>query len=105
MDGTKIITNCGFGNNISNKAELISRFTASQSTLTINDTSVTKFERNKLVNRVFGNSIKNTFKMIDVNYKNDSTQIGCSQSHIMDMKKISVVTIKEKFIWIKKIIN
>ncbi len=81
MDGTKIITNCGFGNNISNKAELISRFTASQSTLTINDTSVTKFERNKLVNRVFGNSIKDTFKMIDVNYKNDNTQIGCSASH------------------------
>ena len=44
LDGMKIITNCGFGSNISSKAELISRFTASQSTLTINDTSITKFE-------------------------------------------------------------
>ena len=39
LDGTKIITNCGFGKNISSKAELISRLTASQSTLTINDIS------------------------------------------------------------------
>jgi len=59
LDGIKIITNCGFGNNISGKAELISKLTASQSTMTINDTSVTSFERRKLVNRVFGNSIKN----------------------------------------------
>ena len=42
----------GFGKNISSKAELISRLTASQSTLTINDTSVTKFERNKLINKI-----------------------------------------------------
>ena len=50
LDGLKIITNCGFGSNISSKAELISRLTASQSTLTINDTSITRFERNKLIN-------------------------------------------------------
>ena len=46
LDGMKIITNCGFGNNISSKAELISKLTASQSTLTINDTIITKFEIN-----------------------------------------------------------
>ena len=62
----KIITNCGFGSNISSKAELISRLTASQSTLTINDTSVTKFERNKLINRVFGNSIKIVLKSMNL---------------------------------------
>ena len=58
-------------NNISNKAELLSRLTACQSSLTLNDTTVTKFERNKLVNRVFGNSIKNSFKTYDVNIKNE----------------------------------
>ena len=77
----KIITNCGFGNNISTKAELISRLTASQSTLTINDTSITKFERNKLVNRIFGNSIKNTFKAFDLEIKNDKSFVGCSSLH------------------------
>ena len=81
LDGMKIITNCGFGKNISNKAELISRLTASQSTLTINDTSITKFERNKLVNRVFGNSIKNTFKTSNFNQKNNNDLVGCSISH------------------------
>ena len=81
LDGTKIITNCGFGKNISPKAELISRLTASQSTLTINDTAITKFERNKLVNRVFGNSIKNTFKTSNKEIRNDKNYIGCSVLH------------------------
>ncbi len=81
VDGVKIVTNCGFGNNISSKAELISRLTASQSTLTINDTSITKFERNKLINKIFGNSIKNTFKTSQLHLKNDKNSIGCSISH------------------------
>ena len=81
LDGVKIITNCGFGNNISSKAELLSRLTACQSTLTLNDTTVTKFERNKLINRVFGNSIKNSFRTYDVNIKDEKDLIGCSVSH------------------------
>ena len=81
LDGLKIITNCGFGNNISAKAELISRLTASQSTLTINDTSITKFERNRLINRVFGNSIKNTFKTNEFCDYDDKHLVGCSVSH------------------------
>ena len=81
LDGTKVITNCGFGVNISSKAELISKLTASQSTLTINDTSITKFERNKLINRVFGNSIKNTFKTINFDVKDDNGLYGCSIVH------------------------
>ena len=81
LDGIKIISNSGFGNNISTKAELISRLTASQSTLTINDTSITKFERSKLINRIFGNSIKNTFKVQEYEIKNNKSLIGCSVSH------------------------
>jgi uncharacterized heparinase superfamily protein len=81
LDGIKIVTNSGFGNNISRKAELLSRLTGCQSTLTLNDTTVTKFERNKLVNRVFGNSIKNTFKVNNLDLKNDENIIGCSASH------------------------
>jgi uncharacterized heparinase superfamily protein len=81
VDGEKIICNSGFGNNISNKAELLSRLTACQTTLTLNDTSATKFERNKLVNKIFGNSIKNTFKTNDINFFNDKNLIGCAASH------------------------
>ena len=81
LDDIKIISNCGFGNKISAKAELISRLTASQSTLTINDTSINKFERNKLINRIFGNSIKNTFKTNEFILKNDNSLLGSSISH------------------------
>ena len=81
LDGTKIITNCGFGDNISNKAELLSRLTACQSTLTLNDTTITKFERNRLINRVFGNSIKNSFKTYDLDIKKEESLIGCVATH------------------------
>ena len=103
IDGTKIITNCGFGDKISNKAELISRFTASQSTLTINDTAVTKFERNKLVNRIFGNSIKNTFKATEMNIKDDKNFFGCSTTHNGYEKNFSCIHKRE--IYLDKINN
>ena len=81
VDGKKIITNSGFGDNISSKAELLSRLTACQPTLTLNDTSVTNFERNKLINKTFGNSIKNTFKTYDINFYMENNLVGCSASH------------------------
>ena len=81
LDGVKIISNSGFGLDISKKAEMLSKLTACQSTLTINDTSVTKFERNKLINKVFGSSIKNTFKSYDIFNKNDDDIIGCSATN------------------------
>ena len=81
LDGNKIITNCGFGSNISSKAKLLSRLTSAQSTLTLNDTSVTKFERNKIVNKIFGNSIKNSFKISDVDFIEESDRIKLIASH------------------------
>ena len=81
LDGRKIITNCGFGSNISPKAELLSRLTSAQSTLTLNDTSVSKFERNKLINKIFGNSIKNTFKISDLDFEENIDQIKSIASH------------------------
>ena len=81
LDNIKIISNSGFGDNISSKAELLSRLTACQTTLTLNDTSVTKFERNKLINKIFGNSIKSTFKTYDINIFKEKNIIGCSASH------------------------
>ena len=66
-DNKKIITNCGFGNKISKKAELISRLTSAQSTLCLNDSSVVKFERNNLINNAFGATITSTFKVFDLN--------------------------------------
>ena len=81
LDGDKVITNSGFGDKISAKAELISRLTASQSTLTINDTSITKFERNKIINQIFGNSIKNSFKTNEFVLINNNSLVGSAISH------------------------
>ena len=81
LDELKIISNSGFGVNISKKAETLSRLTACQSTLTLNDTSVTRFEKNELINRVFGNSIQNSFKFYDLKFKNENALIGCSATN------------------------
>jgi uncharacterized heparinase superfamily protein len=81
LDAQKIITNCGFGSNISSKAELLSRFTSAQSTLTLNDTSVSKFERNKIVNKIFGNSIKNSFEITSFNLDENDDYSKLSASH------------------------
>ena len=98
LDGTKIISNSGFGNNISNKAELLSRLTACQSTLTLNDTSVSEFERNKLINKIFGNSIKNSFKTYDVNIINGQNLISCSAEHNGYEKNFSCIHKREIFL-------
>ena len=81
IDSEKVITNCGFGFNISKKAVLLSRLTSAQSTVSINDTSVIKFERNKLINKVFGNSIKEGFKIFDFFYSDDELEIKSSATH------------------------
>ncbi|RPH01384.1 MAG: hypothetical protein CBD13_001590 [Candidatus Pelagibacter sp. TMED153] len=95
LDGKKIITNCGFGSNISSKAQLLSRLTSAQSTLTLNDTSVTRFERNKLINRAFGNSIKNTFKVNKLDPTEDKNQIKFVASHNGYEKKFSCIHKRE----------
>ena len=81
LDGKKVITNSGFGSLISKKAELLSRLTACQSTLTINDTSITKFERNEMISNIFGNSIQDDFKCFDITLKNEVNLVGCSASN------------------------
>ena len=81
LDDVKIITNSGFGLNISKKAELLSRLTACQSTLTINDTSITKFEKNETVSKIFGNSVQDSFKFFDFFPINENHIIGCSASN------------------------
>ena len=95
LDGKKIITNCGFGSNISPKAELLSRLTSAQSTLTLNDTSVTRFERNKLINKVFGNSIKNTFRVNNFDFVENKNQIKFIASHNGYEKKFGCIHTRE----------
>ena len=55
-----------------------------------------------LLNKIFGNSIKNTFKVNKFNFEENKNQILYLLLHIMDMKKILDAYIKEKFLSIKK---
>ena len=98
LDGLKIVSNSGFGVNISKKAETLSRLTACQSTLTLNDTSVTKFEKNELINKVFGNSIQNSFKFYDLKTKNENALIGCSATNNGYEKKFGCTHRREIYI-------
>ena len=65
-DDHKIITNSGFGVNISNKARLLSRFTSSQSALCLNDTSIVGFEKSNVMNNAYGFLIKRDFNFFDM---------------------------------------
>ena len=80
-DNYKIITNCGYGRKISKKIQLLSKFTSAQSTLCINNTSVVKFKKNKLINKAYGSTINNSFKTFDVNRSEDKTNITISATH------------------------
>ena len=81
IDNHKIITNCGFGNKISKKAELISRLTSAQSTLCLNDSSVVKFEKNNLINEAFGTSITTSFKVSNFNIDNEKNYLTLAAKH------------------------
>ena len=64
----KIICNSGYGKYLSPKLSSISRSTAAQSTLYINDTSSCVFEKNQTINKVYGNSLIFIFSIIFFNY-------------------------------------
>ena len=98
VDGIKIITNSGFGSHISKRAEALSRLTACQSTLSINDTSVTKFEKSEMINKVFGNSIKDSFKSFEFFSKDENGLIGCSSSNNGYEKKFGCTHKREIYI-------
>ena len=80
-DKDKIITNSGFGSKVSKKATLISRLASSQSSITVNDFSTTRLEKNNLINKAFGFLIKDSFKTYEVESINDDLNIGIYASH------------------------
>jgi len=100
IDNYKIITNCGFGNKISQKAQLISRLTSAQSTVCLNDSSVVKFERNNLINNTFGASIKSSFKVFDFSFDESMNDIIISAKH--DAYKDNFNYLHERIIKINK---
>ena len=85
----KIITNSGFGVNISEKARLLSRFTSSQSALCLNDTSIVGFEKSNMMNKAYGYLIKRDFRIFNLEHKNDSNEIQVKAGHDAYLKNLS----------------
>jgi len=78
----KVICNSGYGKYLSDKLTSLSRSTAAHSTLYINDTSSCIFQKNKFINKVYGNSLIHKHKVINKNYTevNDSYSIVASHN-------------------------
>jgi len=77
----KVICNSGYGKYLSPKLSSISRSTAAHSTLYINDTSSCTFQKNKMINKVYGNSLVKRHKIINKNYNEDKNFYSLSASH------------------------
>ena len=77
----KIICNLGYGKYLSSKLTSLSRSTAAHSTLYINDTSSCIFQKNKFINKIYGNSLINKHKIISKKYTEDKDAYFISAAH------------------------
>jgi len=87
----KIICNSGYGKYLSPKLASLSRATAAHSTLYINDTSSCIFQKNKSINKIYGNSLLEKHKVIYKNYTEDNNFYAISASHNGYEKKFGCI--------------
>tara|TARA_B100000029_G_scaffold407013_1_gene407805 strand:+ start:408 stop:2063 length:1656 start_codon:yes stop_codon:yes gene_type:complete len=77
----KIICNSGYGKYLSAKLTALSRSTAAHSTLYINDTSSCIFQKNRFINKTYGNSLLQKHKIIKKNYTENKDFYSIIASH------------------------
>jgi len=77
----KVICNSGYGKYFSSKLISLSRSTAAHSTLYINNSSSCIFQKNKLINKIYGSSLLEQSKIIDKNYTENKDFYSLSASH------------------------
>ena len=87
----KVICNSGYGKYLSPKLTSLSRSTASHSTLYINDTSSCIFQKNKFINKVYGNSLVEEHKVIKKNYIEEKDFYSITASHNGYEKKFGYI--------------
>jgi len=87
----KVICNSGYGKHLSSKLLSISKSTAAQSTLYINDTSSCVFEKNQTINKVYGNSLIYKHRVIKKNYTEDKNFYSIIASHNGYEKKFGYI--------------
>ena len=87
----KVICNSGYGKYFSSKIAAISRSTAAHSTLYINNTSSSIFQKNKFINKVYGNSLIQKHKVLSKNYTEDKDSYSITASHNGYEKKFGYI--------------
>ena len=87
----KIICNSGYGKYLSPQLTSLSCSTAAHSTLYINDTSSCIFQKNKSINKVYGNSLIQKHKIIKKNYHEDNNFYSITAAHNGYEKKFGYI--------------
>ena len=87
----KVICNSGYGKYLSTKLSSLSRSTAAHSTLYINDTSSSIFQKIPSINKVYGNSLLQKHKVIKKNYIEDKDFYSISAAHNGYEKKFGYI--------------
>ena len=77
----KIICNSGFGKYLSSKFQSLSSSTAAHSTLYLNDYSSCTFQKNKIINKIYGNLLIKRHKILEKNFTEDKNSYFLSASH------------------------
>ena len=77
----KVICNSGYGKYFSSKLTLLSCSTAAHSTLYLNNTSSCIFQKNQIINKIYGNSLVEKHKVIDKSYTEDKDFYFLVASH------------------------
>jgi len=87
----KIICNSGYGKYLSPKLNTISRSTAAHSTLYINNTSSCIFQKNKFINKIYGNSLIEKHKIVSKNYSENKDFYSIEAGHNGFEKKFGYI--------------
>ena len=77
----KVICNSGYGKYLSPKLEAFSRSTAAHTTLYLNDTSSCSFQKNKSINKIYGNSLVQKHRVFNKNYIETKDFYSISATH------------------------
>ena len=87
----KIICNSGYGKYLPSKLTSLSCSTAAHSTLYLNNTSSCIFQKNKIINKIYGNSLIEKLKIIDKNYTENKDFYSLEASHNGYEKKFGYI--------------
>ena len=87
----KVICNSGYNKYLSQKLTLLSRSTAAHSTLYLNDTSSCIFQKNRSINKIYGNSLLQKHKIINKDYSEDKDFYFITASHNGYEKKFGYI--------------